>query len=116
MFDRKSAHWQSYLRRWLPESCPKLASNGDCVISGGLPAQQYGSLDTVCPAGGRKSDFWRRASGRSGPTESFENQDQAGQESCKTRERKPSPDHGSREVFSSLLVLHSGKVIKLEIV
>jgi hypothetical protein len=44
IFDRKSA--QSYPRRWLPESCPKLASKGNSVVSGRLPGQQSGSQDS----------------------------------------------------------------------
>ncbi len=55
MFDRKSA--QSHPRKWLPESCPMLASKGNCVVSGKLPGQLSLNLDTICPAGWRKADF-----------------------------------------------------------
>ena len=71
-----------------------LASKGNCVVSERLPGQLSGNLDTVCLVGWLKTDFWQR--GRQGPTASFENQDQVDQASCKPRERKPSPDHGSQ--------------------
>ncbi len=51
----------------MPESYPKLASKGNCLISGRLPGQQSESQDKVFLADLLKSDFWPRGWQGPGP-------------------------------------------------
>ncbi len=90
MFDRKSA--QSHSRRWLPESSPKLASKGNCVVSRRVPDRQSESLDKVSQEIGRDLIFGGGV--HKGPQKDLKIRTKLIRVSCKPREPKPSPRHG----------------------